>query len=138
MENLEENYFVFSNDFGTISSSEIHIHNYDNKIPLLYKFIKNIKFVKRRKLHFNFFLFILAIFTFWMMQYNNIFFIPTKILGISGIVIFAAGIFYRTYELQLIIFMKFDFIQIHVKASLEQDSKNFITEFNKQYENLVA
>lgn len=133
MENLEENYFVFSNDFGTISSSEIHIHNYDNKIPLLYKFIKNIKFVKRRKLHFNFFLFILAIFTFWMMRYNNIFFIPTKILGISGIVILAAGIFYRTYDLQLIIFMKFDLIKIQVEASLEQDSKNFITEFNKQY-----
>lgn len=133
MKNLEENYIVFSNDFGAISSSQIHIYIYSKPHPLLFKSIKKIKLVKRRKLHFNFFLFILAIFIFWMMAYNNIFFVPARILGISGMVILAAGVFYRSSELQFIIFMKFDFIKIQVPASLEQDSKNFITEFNKQH-----
>lgn len=133
MKNLQENNFIFSNNFGSISSLEIQLDGYENKTRLLLKSIKKIKFIRRRKLHFNFFLFILATFIFWMMKYNNIFFIPTKILGISGVVILIAGIFYRAYKLQLIIFMKFDFIQIHIKASLEQDSKNFITEFNKQH-----
>jgi hypothetical protein len=133
MKNLQENNFIFSNNFGTISNSEIQLHGYEKKTRLHFKSIKKIKFIKRRKLHFNFFLFILEILIFWMMKYNNIFFIPTKILAISGVVILIAGIFYRTYELHLVIFMKFDFIKTQIPASLEQDSKNFITEFNKQH-----
>lgn len=120
----------FNNNFGSISIDEIHIHNFDSKIPLLFKYIKKVQLVKRRKLHFNFFLLLLSIFVFWMMLYNNIFFIPAKILGISGIAVLAGCVFYRSSELQFIIFTKFDFIKIEVEASLEHDSKKFISKFN--------
>jgi hypothetical protein len=134
MNNEKNKPISFSNSFGALTSEEIHIHSFEIRIPLLFKNIKKIQFVKKRRLHFNFFLLLLSVFTFWMMFYNNIFFIPNEVLSVSGIMLLTAAVFYRTSEREFIILTKFDFIKIQVEASLEQDSKKFISEFNK-YQN---
>jgi hypothetical protein len=121
MKNEKNKPNLFSNNFGTITSDEIHIHSFDIKIPLLFKYIK-------------YFLLLLSVFMFWMMLHNNIFFVSNTILGTSGIALLAAGVFYRTSERQFIIFTRFDFIKIEVEASLEEDSKKFIKEFNKYHD----
>lgn len=133
MKNEKSQRISFSNSFGNIAGDEINIRSLEIRIPLLFNHITKIQFVKRRRLHFNFFLLLLSLFIFWMILYNNIFFISTTILCISGIVILAASAFYRTSERKVIIFTKFDFIKIQVEASLEQDSKEFISEFTKYH-----
>ncbi len=62
-------------------------------------------------------------------QFNNLFVLDHVILGIAAIAFLLTSIFYRSFESEFIIFQKFDFSKFKVKASLEQDSKNFITEF---------
>jgi hypothetical protein len=134
MKNEKNKPNLFSNNFGTITSDEIHIHSFDIKIPLLFKYIKKVQLAKKRRLHLNYFLLLLSVFMFWMMLHNNIFFVSNTILGTSGIALLAAGVFYRTSERQFIIFTRFDFIKIEVEASLEEDSKKFIKEFNKYHD----
>lgn len=127
----------FSNNFGTIRNEEISIHNYNRTFPLRMQYIRKMLLVKRRKLHHNAFFLVISIFIFWMMEYNNLFLINQGILGFSGIVILLISILHRSFESKFVILMKFDFVKIKVKESLEEDTKNFIIQFNKYRSDLI-
>lgn len=129
-------YLKFYNNFGAFTSDEIKIHNYKRIIPLRLQSIRKIQLVKRRKLNYNVLFLSISLLIFWTVAFNDDFLTNQIALFSLGITFFITSVIYRSFELKLIIVMKFDFITLEVKRALELETIKFIAAFDKYHNDL--
>lgn len=118
------------NNFGVINNGKMYINHHGRYIAIKVDDIIKIRFLKRRKLHFNFFLFFMAVFLFVSMY-------PFNYSNIMRLIIFCLTIFFlmmsyclKLYEHKFVLIKKYNFFEFIIKKSLINDVENLISKYN--------
>lgn len=126
------------NNFGVISEDKIIINFQNRIISIKLEEITKIIFVKRRKLHLNFFLFVISTLSLIMVYYVNLFFIYQLIIFSIGLITLIMSYFFKSYEHKFVLIKKYDFFQFFIKKNLIRDVEDLVLKFNTHRNELTS
>jgi hypothetical protein len=125
------------NHFGEINNGKVCINHQDRVISIEVDDIIKVLLLKRRKLHWNFFLLLISTF-FFMVIYSVELSLIFRFISFSiAVIALIMSYFIKLYEHKFVLIKKYDFFEFIIKKSLISDVENLIFKFNLYRNELI-